>query len=430
MLPTMRRHGWGTRLAIGLGLAWGCGGDDGGSGDTTGASSGSTSTNGGDTVSMTDGPGPTSQGPADSTDGGTDPDSTGDPTGDDTTGGPILPGPLVVYVADGDQLVHAFSADDAGALTSIDTYDAGNNTSQLAVHPDGLHLYATARNGGTAQIVSYEIDPSTGALTQLGATDVGISPVYLGIDPTGQVAMIADFGGDAIEAYAIGGDAVVTPGTTHAQAVGDEPHCILTDPSGAHAYVPHRGTNDIWQFSLDAGTGVLTPLNPPTVDAAPGAGARHLAFHPSGEHAYLSDEFSDTMTHFTRDPASGQLTRQESVSSIPMGFDGGMNTTADVHVSPDGAYAYISNRGHDSLAMFAIDAADGTLTELGQVATEPTPREFDVEPGGAFVYAAGQTSGQLAGYALDSATGMLDPIGTTPIGGSPLWVLGVRLPSM
>ncbi len=425
----MRRQGW---LAIGLGmLVTAACGDDGGGGETSVA--GSTTATSGPSTMTEDPSGPSTTmatTTATTVTSGTDPDSTGDASGDDTTGGPVLPGPLVVYVADGDQLLHALSADDGGTLTSIETYDAGNNVSQLAVHPDGLHLYATARNGGTPQIVSYAIDPSSGALTQLGATDVGISPVYLGVDPSGQVAMIADFGGDAIEAYAIGDDFVVAPGTTHAQAVGDEPHAILTDPSGDHVYVPHRGTNDIWQFSLDAGTGALTPLSPPTVDAAPGAGARHLAFHPSGEHAYLSDEFSDSMTHFTRDPASGQLTRQETVTSLPMGFDGGMNTTADVHVSADGAHAYISNRGHDSLAMFAIDPGDGTLSELGQVDTEPTPREFDVEPAGAFVYAAGQSSGMLAGYARDAATGQLSPVGTFDVGGSPLWVLGVRLPSM
>lgn len=424
----MRTLGW---VAIGLLLTGGCGDDGAGDGSTTSSASSSSS----GPSSLTDDPaGPTTDPPpTTSTSNGTDPDSTGEPPGTDsgdTTGGPVLPGPLVVYATDGEQTLHAYAADDAGALTTIDTYNPGNSVSQLAVHPDGLHLYATLRSGGSAAIVSYEIEPTSGALTELGSTPTGISPVYLGIDPTGQVAMIADFGGDAIEAYAIGGDFVIAPGTTHAQAVGEEPHAILTDPSGDYVYVPHRGTNDIWQFSLDAGAGTLAPLDPPTVDAAPGAGARHLAFHPSGEHAYLSDEFSDSMTHFSRDTATGQLTRQETVTSIPMGFDGSMNTTADVHVSPDGAYAYISNRGHDSLAMFAIDAGDGTLSELGQVDTEPTPREFDIEPLGEFVYAAGQSSGMLAGYALDPATGQLSPIGTFAIGGSPLWVLGVRLPSI
>jgi 6-phosphogluconolactonase len=346
-------------------------------------------------------------------------DTSGDP---DSTSAGADPGPLVVYVSDGDAQVHLWSADETGSLTASATYDTGPGAGQLAIHPDGRHLYATARLGPDGpRIFAYEIAPDSGSLTQLGVTPIGLSPVYLAIDPSGQVAMIADYGSGAIETYAIAGDFTIAAGPAYAQAVGEQPHAIVTDPSGTHVYVPHLGSNEIWQFSLDPATGQLTPLTPATVDAPPGAGARHLSFHPSGEHAYLSGEVSDTLSHFSRAAASGQLTLLETVTSLPPQFDGAANTTADVHVAPDGASVYLSNRGHDSIAMFTLDPRSGAPALLGQVSTEAAPREFDVDPAGAYLYAAGQDSGQLAGYMIDPNGGLPMQIGTWPIGGSPAW---------
>ena len=117
----------------------------------------------------------------------------------------------------------------------------------------------------------------------------------------------------------------------------------------------------------------------------------------------------------------------ETLSTLPKDFDG-KNTCADIHVSPDGKYVFCSNRGHDSLAGFRVDATTGRLTAVGTTPTEQTPREFAIDPTGKFVYSAGQGSGRMASYRLDSATGRLEPLAVYDVGKGPAWVLVQQMP--
>jgi 6-phosphogluconolactonase len=151
-----------------------------------------------------------------------------------------------------------------------------------------------------------------------------------------------------------------------------------------------------------------------------------MVFHPDGTHAFVVNEFTDSVTVYAYTQETGLLAAQETVSTIPTEFPGDDNTCADVHVTPDGAFLYASNRGHDSLAMFAIDSRTKALTSLGQVPTEPRPREFEVDPLGRFVYAAGQDSGQLASYAIED-DGTLTALEVYAAEPQPLWVLAVGI---
>jgi 6-phosphogluconolactonase len=146
--------------------------------------------------------------------------------------------------------------------------------------------------------------------------------------------------------------------------------------------------------------------------------------HPAGTHAYLAGETDSTVNIFAYDAAAGTMSFLEAVSSLPRDFVGD-NTTADIHVTPDGSFVYISNRGHDSLAMFEV--AGDSLTPLGHAPTEPRPREFGLTPDGRFVYVAGQDSGMLASYVVQ-ADGTLAAGDVYPVGGNPLWVVGAELP--
>lgn len=403
--------GNGSSDASGTGTAGGRTADDG---DTDAPADGSTAAPDTDDTS---GPDPDSSG-SDDPETGSD-DSTGEP--------PANPGPVVVYVADGQSSVQRWNVEDeAGTISQQQTMDTGPGAATLAMSPDGQYLYATARGGNVGnRVITYGIAPADGALTELGVVPLEIDPVYFGVDNTGQFGMSASFGGDEIGLWAIAADGTVTESAIEVLDAGDEPHAIVPHPTGAWAYVPHRGTNEVRQYAYDAVDG-LTLLD--TVPAADGAGARHLSFTPDGSHAYVSDEFSDSVTHFSVAADTGALTRLETLSTIPKRFDGGNNTCADVHVSPDGAFVYVSNRGHDSLAMFEIDAASGVLTGLGEVDTETTPREFEVDPTGQFVFSAGQSSGAMVGYTI-AETGVLIPGQTVTIGGSPSWVLAVELPA-
>ncbi|MBL4683892.1 MAG: lactonase family protein [Nannocystaceae bacterium] len=414
-------------------LCLSCSGDDNAADDAAGSSDGSTAAatgNDGRDDGQDDGQNDTT-GPDSATTGsesGPDPDGTGSSEGTDgtTEERPMEPGPVVVYVTDGNSALQLWSVDDdTGALTMQASYDVGTGAAQLAVHPDGLHLYATGRGGDGNRVIAYEIAAADGTLTELGVTQLEIDPVYWSIHPSGNFGFSASFGGDEIASWEIAADYTVANGAVTVLDSGDEPHAIVPHPGGSWVYVPHRGTNEIIQYSVDAASGALAAVD--TVAATPGAGARHLAFDAAGEHAYLANEFSDSVTHFTVDTTTGALTTMATLPTIPNGFDPGANTCADVHVTPDGHAVYVSNRGHDSLAMFSVDAMTGVLTPLGEIDTEPVPREFEVDPTGRFVYSAGQGSGDMAGYTIDEA-GSLSAGATVTIGGSPAWVLAVELP--
>jgi 6-phosphogluconolactonase len=160
---------------------------------------------------------------------------------------------------------------------------------------------------------------------------------------------------------------------------------------------------------------------------APGAGPRHVVFHHGGRILYVINELNATITALEYDPASGNLGRQlQTVSTEPAGYTG-PHSTAEIAIHPSGKFLYASNRGHNSIACFAVDASSGRLTALGHVATEAVPSAFSLDPEGHFLFAAGSASNRLAAYRVNSDTGELMPLGTYDVGKRPMWVLITRL---
>jgi 6-phosphogluconolactonase len=195
----------------------------------------------------------------------------------------------------------------------------------------------------------------------------------------------------------------------------------VTDRDNRFVFVPHVTPNAVFQFKLDAETGKLTEAG-----KAPGgtakAGPRHLAFHPSQGLAFTSDEEGSSITAYRYDAEAG-LKPVQTLSTLPADFTE-KNTTAEVKVHPNGKFVWVSNRGHDSLAGFAV-AADGRLSALGQTPTEATPRSFDIEPEGRFLFSAGEGSGKLALFQIDTDSGKLTRRHTIEVGKSLTWVLAV-----
>jgi 6-phosphogluconolactonase len=159
-----------------------------------------------------------------------------------------------------------------------------------------------------------------------------------------------------------------------------------------------------------------------------GQGPRHMQFHPSGRWVYLVNEQGQSVSLCDFDAAAGTLRLRQTVSTTPDDWDKTKGSCADIHLSSDGRFAYASNRGHDSLAVFAIDASTGELRLLGQTPTEKTPRSFCFVPGEKFVISAGQGSDRLIVYRRDTASGALTPLQSYACGKSPAWVLATRLP--
>jgi 6-phosphogluconolactonase len=185
----------------------------------------------------------------------------------------------------------------------------------------------------------------------------------------------------------------------------------MLDRANRYAFAVDLGVDKILVYRFDATSGKLKPNQTPSVSLKPGAGPRHFVFHPSGRQAYVINELDSTITVFTYYARRGTLTAMQTVSTLPKDFSGA-NSCADIHLSPSGKFLYGSNRGHDSLAIFAIERGTGKLQPLGHELTQgKTPRNFAIDPTGAYLLAANQNSDSIVTFRIDKLTGKLTPTG-------------------
>ena len=186
-------------------------------------------------------------------------------------------------------------------------------------------------------------------------------------------------------------------------------HSIDLDVANRFAIVADLGLDKLFAYRFDAARGTLARTA--SVSLPPGAGPRHFTFHPDGRHGYLINELNSTVTVFSYDPASGALRELQTLSTLPAGFSG-KNSTAEIAISPDGKFLYGSNRGHDSLAIFAIVPETGLLRAIGH---EPTrgqhPRHFAIDPTGAYLLAANRDSDSVTVFRVVPKTGLLEALG-------------------
>ncbi|MBX3013500.1 MAG: beta-propeller fold lactonase family protein [Caldilineaceae bacterium] len=335
--------------------------------------------------------------------------------------------PYIAYMAIGgeNKLLRFELNPTDGALTLQRELALEGAPGPLAVDPTQRILYVGLRS--TCRLVSFQIEPKQGELTPLGSAVVLDSdPCYLATDKSGRFLLAA---------YYRGGKATVHPlqpdGTIGSTAVCTLPtmayaHCIETDPTNRFTFLPHVAeSNTIVQLRFEATTGQLTPNTPAQLLPPPGTGPRHYVYHPTQPMVYFSNEQAGSVTAYQLDRAAGTLTPVQTLSTLPAAFRG-ENTCAQIHIDPAGRFLYVSNRGHDSIACFAMNA-DGSLTTLGQQATEPIPRAFNVDPTGNFLYVSGQGSGRLAAYRIHPQRGTLQPLTTYAIGERPMWVMLLAL---
>lgn len=320
-----------------------------------------------------------------------------------------------------------------GALTARGHVDAGGAPGSLAIGPRRRFLYAAIRSTGA--VATFGIDPKTGSLKKVATTNVVANPVYITVDQTGRYLLTTYYGAAKVAIYAIGADGIVVGKPTFVGRTGKNPHSIVisrphrslkSGRTNRFVYVPNTGADQILQYRFDAKTGTLTALQPAAVKTAKRSGPRHFFCHPKMPFAYCCNEKGSSVTGFSLDPETGRLKAFQTLTTLPKGFAGG-NSNADIEITPDGRFLYASNRGHDSLAMYAIDQETGRLTALGQVPTEETPREFNIDPTGRFVFSAGQRSGKMRGYRIQSS-GRLQPLKAYTVGRGPAWVLFLKLP--
>jgi len=334
----------------------------------------------------------------------------------------------VLYVAVGgtNQLLRFALNSTTGELSQLETVALTSAPGPLAVDPTERTLYVGLRS--TKEVVSYRIDRATGALTAFGSTvTLAADPCYLATDKSGRWLLTASYSGGQASVYPLRDDGTI--GAQDACTVQTEPcaHCIETDPTNRFAFLPHVAqSNVIYQYRFDAATGQLRPNSPARIAHQPNVGPRHYVYHPTLHVVYFSNEQEGSVTAYHLDPEQGTLVSFQTLSTLPTDFIG-ENSCAQIHIHPQGHLLYVSNRGHDSIAGYAIDQETGLLTALGQTLTEPTPRAFNVDPTGNFLYVTGQGSGQMTAYRVDQQSGALAPLARYAIGERPMWVLGLAL---
>ena len=294
----------------------------------------------------------------------------------------------------------------------------------LATDPKSRFLFASHRS--TGEISSFRIDAKSGNLTRLSTVSAGADPAFLATDRTGKYLLSAYYRAGKVVVHRIEKNGVINREPVQTIKTDEKAHAVLPDPSNRFVFVPHTGPNAIYQFRFNAKTGKLAANNPPRVDTDKNTGPRHLAFLPGRAVVYFDNEQGSSVTAFRLDRNSGHLKPFQTLSTLPDGFTG-RNSCSHLELTPNGKFLYAANRGHDSIAGYAVDSKTGMLTSLGQTRTEATPRSFNVEPGGRFLFAAGQSSGTLAAYRIDAKSGKLQRFATYAVGKRPWWVLAVKL---
>jgi 6-phosphogluconolactonase len=301
------------------------------------------------------------------------------------------------------------------------------NPSYLAIDRKARYLYAISEGykfqgkpGGG--IGAYRIDPISGALVLLNQQPTYNSlSCYVSLDETGKFAWVSNYEDPSLTVFPIFPDGTVGSARAILPIVGNGPnperqehahtHCVVLDPQGSYVLAADLGIDRILVFDSQA---VYRDGNvPPYSDAAtaPGAGPRHIAFHPNQSYVYVCNELDSTVSGFDYSHSNGTLALRQTVSTLPDGFSE-TNYPADIHVHPSGRFLYVSNRGHDSIAMYQIDPATLLLTSLGYTSTfGKWPRNFAISPDGNMLIAANQLSDSVFTYFIDSTSGNLSPTG-------------------
>jgi 6-phosphogluconolactonase len=355
-----------------------------------------------------------------------------------TSGEGEMPDALYVCLQDEDKIAAFALNADTGQLTRQAEVPASGGPSVLAVGPDRRVLYVGHRS--VPAISSFRINQETGALTPQGTVLPEHAPTFLATDRTGGFLLSAYYQGGYAAVHPLGADGAVGAPPIDRLDTATGAHAIQTDPSNRFAFVPHiarlndnvlepqrenYGPNVIFQFRFDANNGHLTANTPLRVEPAERLGPRHYCFHPTRNIVYFSNEQGCSVTGYHLDPATGTLSAVQTITTLPDGYTA-RNTCSQIHLTPSGRFLYVGNRGHNSIAGFAIDST-GRLSAIGHASTEAVPSAFTLDSAGQFVFAAGSASGRLASYRIDDETGALTPLAIYAVGQRPQAVLAARL---
>ena len=355
-----------------------------------------------------------------------------------------------VYVSnaeDGD--ISGYTMDkSSGALTPIGKTRAGMLVMPMTVSLDKRYLYAVVRSL-PLRVVTYAIDPASGALAEKGAAALPESMAYLSSDATGRYLFSASYGGNLVAVNPVDSDGIARSAAIQVVPTGKNAHCIRADRTNRFVYASNLGSNQVLQFLFDAKTGKLTPNEPAAIKARPDNGPRHIAISPDNKYLYVVCELSGNIIQYAIDPKNGTLKELDYVGTVPassgllpgaareptpVSATSGANTTAvgddgkpkiwaaDIQITPNGRFAYTSERTKGLIALLTIAPQTGKLTYVTNYETEAQPRGIRLDPEGKFLVVSGEKSTLLSSYKINQKNGELTLVGRYPVGHDANWV--------
>ena len=330
-----------------------------------------------------------------------------------------------VYISvGGDNKLAWFNLDEKGSLQKGGEIMTDSGPGPIAINHKQKILYLGIR--GAKSISSYKLS-NKGTPEFLGGNPIFGNPVYLNIDPSKKWLLTSHYVEGKACVYKLDANGIPTGSPVQMIDAIKHPHSIQVDKSNKRVYVPNTGADKIFVRNWDSTKGLISTGNDDDVDSKKGSGPRHFAFHPILPEVYFVNEKDSTVSVFEKDEMTGKLKHLQTLSTLPEKYQG-QNTCADIHTTPNGRFVYASNRGHDSLACYRVDAGSGQLEVIEQMMTEKTPRAFNIDPSGRFLVVAGQDSGKISVYKIDNQTGKLTKTDTVDVGKGPAWVEIVSRP--
>lgn len=333
------------------------------------------------------------------------------------------------YTGQASKGIYLFELDkNTGKLTDLGVAAETPNPTFLAIHPNRTELYAVSEISSfegkpTGAVAAFKIDPKTKLLTLLNKQPSGGGgPCHVSIDKAGKNVFVANYGGGSVSSIPVKADGSLDTPSSTIQHVGSsvdkgrqkEPHAhsINLDPAGRFAFAADLGTDMLYVYKIDPAKGSLTPHEPAGAKLAPGSGPRHFALHPNGKNAFVINEMKLTLTSFAYDADKGTFTEIETLPTVPKDAKRAGASTAEVVVHPSGKWVFGSNRGHDTIAVYAFDEAKAKLTHVGNFGdTVKTPRNFVLDPSGNFLLVGNQGGNSITVFRLNQQTGELTRVG-------------------
>lgn len=289
--------------------------------------------------------------------------------------------------------------------------------SWLTIHPNQRFLYAVSEigygPGADGTMTGFALDPATGGLKKLNTVQTGGGgPCHLAINNSGTTLFVANYGSGSVASFRIQPDGNIGQRIAfvqhHGSSVnqkrqrGPHAHAVVLSADNRYLFVPDLGTDEIVVYAVSA-DGNLSRVH--SAKLKPGSGPRHFVFHPAGRFAYALNEMGSRVAAFAYDPSKGDLREIQAISTLPADFSG-ENNSAEIEVDARADFLYATNRGHNSIAVFALDGKKGTLTEVQRVPTQgKTPRNIRIDPTGRFLLAANQDSDNVVVFRRDATTG-------------------------